>query len=152
LILIFRNVFDLTYVGEDNKKHRPYIIHRALLGSIERFTGVLIEHYAGHLPIWLSPIQVAIIPIADRHLDYAKEVFELLKAQNIRAYIDDRPERMNAKIRDNELQKIPILLVVGDKEVQEKSLSVRSKNEEFQGVMNVYDFIEKLKTAIQNKR
>ena len=144
--------FDLTYVGEDNKKHRPYIIHRALLGSIERFTGVLIEHYAGHLPIWLSPIQAAIIPIADRHLDYAKEVFELLKAQNIRAYIDDRPERMNAKIRDNELQKIPILLVVGDKEVQEKSLSVRSKNEEFQGVMNVYDFIEKLKTAIQNKR
>ena len=144
--------FDLTYVGEDNKKHRPYIIHRALLGSIERFTGVLIEHYAGHLPIWLSPIQVAIIPIADRHLDYAKEVFELLKAQNIRAYIDDRSERMNAKIRDNELQKIPILLVVGDKEVQEKSLSVRSKNEEFQGVMNVYDFIEKLKTAIQNKR
>jgi len=144
--------FDLTYVGEDNKKHRPYIIHRALLGSIERFTGVLIEHYAGHLPIWLSPIQAAIIPIADRHLDYAKEVFELLKAQNIRAYIDDRPERMNAKIRDNELQKIPILLVVGDKEVQEKSLSVRSKNEEFQGVMGVYDFIEKLKTAIQNKR
>ncbi|AEF18903.1 MULTISPECIES: threonine--tRNA ligase [unclassified Hydrogenobaculum] len=144
--------FDLTYVGEDNKKHRPYIIHRALLGSIERFTGVLIEHYAGHLPIWLSPIQAAIIPIADRHLDYAKEVFELLKARNIRAYIDDRPERMNAKIRDNELQKIPILLVVGDKEVQEKSLSVRSKNEEFQGVMNVYDFIEKLKTAIQNKR
>ena len=144
--------FDLTYVGEDNKKHRPYIIHRALLGSIERFTGVLIEHYAGHLPIWLSPIQVAIIPIADRHLDYAKEVFELLKAQNIRAYIDDRPERMNAKIRDNELQKIPILLVVGDKEVQEKSLSVRSKNEEFQGVIGVYDFIEKLKTAIQNKR
>jgi len=144
--------FDLTYVGEDNKKHRPYIIHRALLGSIERFTGVLIEHYAGHLPIWLSPIQAAIIPIADRHLDYAKEVFELLKTQNIRAYIDDRPERMNAKIRDNELQKIPILLVVGDKEVQEKSLSVRSKNEEFQGVMNVYDFIEKLKTAIQNKR
>lgn len=144
--------FDLTYVGEDNKKHRPYIIHRALLGSIERFTGVLIEHYAGHLPIWLSPIQAAIIPIADRHLDYAKEVFEFLKAQNIRAYIDDRPERMNAKIRDNELQKIPILLVVGDKEVQEKSLSVRSKNEEFQGVIGVYDFIEKLKTAIQNKR
>lgn len=144
--------FDLTYVGEDNKKHRPYIIHRALLGSIERFTGVLIEHYAGHLPIWLSPIQAAIIPIADRHLDYAKEVFELLKAQNIRAYIDDRPERMNAKIRDNELQKIPILLVVGDKEVQEKSLSVRSKNEEFQGVIGVYDFLEKLKTAIQNKR
>jgi len=144
--------FDLTYVGEDNKKHRPYIIHRALLGSIERFTGVLIEHYAGHLPIWLSPIQAAIIPIADRHLDYAKEVFELLKAQNIRAYIDDRPERMNAKIRDNELQKIPILLVVGDKEVQEKSLSVRSKNEELQGVIGVYDFLEKLKTAIQNKR
>jgi len=144
--------FDLTYVGEDNKKHRPYIIHRALLGSIERFTGVLIEHYAGHLPIWLSPIQVAIIPIADRHLDYAKEVFELLKAQNIRTYIDDRPERMNAKIRDNELQKIPILLVIGDKEAQGKSLSIRSKNEEFQGVMNVYDFIEKLKTAIQNKR
>jgi len=144
--------FDLTYVGEDNKKHRPYIIHRALLGSIERFTGVLIEHYAGHLPIWLSPIQAAIIPIADRHLDYAKEVFELLKAQNIRAYIDDRPERMNAKIRDNELQKIPILLVVGDKEVQEKSLSIRSKNEELQGVIGVYDFLEKLKTAIQNKR
>ena len=144
--------FDLTYVGEDNKKHRPYIIHRALLGSIERFTGVLIEHYAGHLPIWLSPIQAAIIPIADRHLDYAKEVFELLKAQNIRAYIDDRPERMNAKIRDKELQKIPILLVLGDKEVQEKSLSVRSKNEELQGVIGVYDFLEKLKTAIQNKR
>ncbi len=143
--------FDLTYVGEDNKKHRPYIIHRALLGSIERFTGVLIEHYAGSFPIWLSPIQVAIIPIADRHLGYAKEVFELLKAKNIRAYIDDRAERMNAKIRDNELKKIPIILVLGDKEAQDKTVSIRSKHENLQGVAGLEDFIGKIQEAIKNK-
>ena len=143
--------FDLTYVGEDNKKHRPYIIHRALLGSIERFTGVLIEHYAGNFPIWLSPIQVALVPIADRHLDYAKEVFELLKAKNIRAYLDDRPERMNAKIRDNEVKKIPVILVMGDKEVQSKSVSARSKYEHLQGVFGIEEFVEKLQETIKNK-
>ncbi len=143
--------FDLTYIGEDNKKHRPYIIHRALLGSIERFTGVLIEHYAGNFPIWLSPIQVAIIPIADRHLEYAKEVFELLKAKNIRAYIDDRAERMNAKIRDNELKKIPIILVLGDKEASNKTVSIRSKYENLQGAVSIDDFIEKIYETIQNK-
>ncbi|MCS7313824.1 MAG: His/Gly/Thr/Pro-type tRNA ligase C-terminal domain-containing protein, partial [Acidobacteria bacterium] len=98
--------FDLTFIGEDGKAYRPYMIHRALLGSMERFMGVLIEHFAGAFPVWLSPVQAVLIPIADRHLDYAHQVAARLKAAGLRVEVDDRSERMNAKIRDAQLQKI----------------------------------------------
>ena len=143
--------FDMTYVGPDNKKHRPYMIHRAILGSIERFTGILLEHYAGLLPIWLSPTQVMIIPIADRHHDYAKKVLETLRSEGIRAEVDLREERMNAKIRDAELKKIPVILVVGDKEVQSNTVSVRSKKEGNLGAMELGKFIEWIKEKVRNK-
>ena len=103
--------FDLTYIGEDGQPHRPYMVHRALLGSLERFFGVLIEHYAGAFPVWLSPVQVALIPIADRHIDYAKDVAGQLRKAGLRVMVDDRSERMNAKIRDAQNQKIPYMLV-----------------------------------------
>ncbi|RUM32013.1 MAG: threonine--tRNA ligase [Aquifex sp.] len=143
--------FDMTYVGPDNQRHRPYMIHRALLGSIERFTGILLEHYAGLLPLWLSPTQVMIVPIADRHHEYAKEVLETLQEKNIRAEIDLREERMNAKIRDAELKKIPVILVIGDREVENKTVSVRTKKEGNLGAMEVPKFIEWIKEKIRNK-
>jgi threonyl-tRNA synthetase len=143
--------FDMTYVGSDNKRHRPYMIHRALLGSIERFTGVLLEHYAGALPVWLSPVQVRIIPISETHLPYSKELQVKLRSEGLRVEIDDRQERLNAKIRDAELQKIPYTVVIGDKEVQEGKLSVRSKKEGNLGSMSLEDFIHHLKERIRNK-
>ncbi len=143
--------FDMTYIGPDNQKHRPYMIHRALLGSIERFTGVLLEHYAGLLPVWLSPTQVRIIPIADRHKDYAKKVYEKLTSEGFRVEVDDRDERMNAKIRDAELMKIPYVLVVGDREVEQDTVSVRSKREGNLGSMSVEEFAQMLKLKVERK-
>jgi threonyl-tRNA synthetase len=119
--------FDLTYVGEDNAEHRPVVIHRAVSGSLERFIAILIEHYAGAFPLWLAPVQVMVLPIADRHTDYAVEVGKTLDAAGIRAEVDDRQEKVNYKIREAQLQKIPYMLVVGDKEVAEKAVAVRSR-------------------------
>ena len=133
--------FDLTYVGEDGQLHRPYMIHRALLGSMERFFGVLIEHYAGAFPVWLSPQQAAIIPIADRHLDYAFEVEKQLKAAGIRAKVDNRSERMNAKIRDAQKEKIPYMLVIGDQEEESRRVSLRLRSGDNPGAMSLDDFI-----------
>ena len=110
--------FDVSYIGEDGQEHRPYMVHRALLGSIERFFGVLIEHYAGAFPTWLSPVQAVVIPIADRHLEYAEKVANRLRSNNIRINVDKRTDRMNAKIRDAQIQKIPYMLIVGDREVE----------------------------------
>ena len=129
--------FDLTYIGEDGQPHRPYMVHRALLGSLERFFGVLIEHYAGAFPVWLSPIQVAIIPIADRHVEYAGKVLQELKAAGLRVQLDDRGERMNSKIRDAQNQKIPYMLVIGDKEQEEGKVALRLRNGENPGPMLV---------------
>ncbi len=143
--------FDMTYVGPDNKRHRPYMIHRALLGSIERFTGVLLEHYAGALPVWLSPVQVRIIPVSEKHLPYSKELEMRLRSEGLRVETDDRQERLGAKIRDAELQKIPYVLVVGDREVQEGKVSVRSKKEGDLGSMELEDFIKHIKEKIKNK-
>ncbi len=134
--------FDLTYVGEDGKEHRPYMIHRALLGSMERFMGVLIEHHAGAFPIWIAPVQVEIIPIADRHLGHANNIAERLRERRFRVEVDSRSERMNAKIRDAQLQKIPYMLVVGDREVKTDSVSVRLRSEEDLGAMSVDDFLD----------
>jgi len=144
--------FDLTYIGEDGQPHRPYMIHRALLGSMERFFGVLIEHYAGAFPVWLSPVQAVLIPIADRHLDYARQVADELKKAGLRAMVDDRADRMNAKIRDAQKQKIPYMLVIGDKEQEGGEVALRLRNGENPGPMRVADFIARAKDDIAAKR
>lgn len=144
--------FDLAFAGEDGKVHRPYMVHRALLGSIERFFGVLIEHYAGAFPVWLAPVQVVIIPIADRHLLYAQMVEKRLKENGLRTEIDDRPERMQAKIRDAQLQKIPYMLVVGDREAEEGAVSVRLRTEEDLGKKSMDQFLSLALEAIKEKR
>ena len=143
--------FDLAFVGEDGQEHRPYMIHRALLGSMERFMGVLIEHFAGAFPVWLAPTQAVLIPIADRHFDYAGEVAEKLRDSGLRVEVDTRGERMNAKIRDAQNQKIPYMLVVGDREVEGEAVSVRLRSEENLGAMPVRSFIERAKDDIRNR-
>jgi len=143
--------FDLSYIGEDGQPHRPYMVHRALLGSLERFFGVLIEHYAGAFPAWLSPIQVAIIPIADRHLEYAAKVQQELKQAGLRVQLDDRGDRMNAKIRDAQNQKIPYMLVIGDKEQEEGKVALRLRNGENPGPMLLEEFIHKAQDEITKK-
>jgi threonyl-tRNA synthetase len=143
--------FDLSFIGEDGLPHRPYMVHRALLGSLERFFGVLIEHYAGAFPVWLSPVQVAIIPIADRHVEYAKEVAAQLRKARLRVMVDDRSERMNAKIRDAQNQKIPYMLVIGDKEIENQQVALRLRNGENPGPMLIPDFIARSKDEIDRK-
>jgi threonyl-tRNA synthetase len=122
--------FGLEYTGEDGQPKRPYMVHRALLGSMERFFGVLIEHFAGAFPLWLAPVQAVVIPIADRHVAYAQQVAERLKALDFRVEVDQRNERMQAKIRDAQLQKVPFMLVVGDKEAEAGAVSVRRRTGE----------------------
>ena len=143
--------FDLTYVGDDGQQHRPYMVHRALLGSLERFFGVLIEHYAGAFPVWLSPVQAVMIPIADRHNDYARSVAEQLRKAGLRVTVDDRSERMNAKIRDAQNQKIPYMLVVGDKEAENGQVALRLRGGENPGPMPVADFVARAKEEISQK-
>jgi threonyl-tRNA synthetase len=143
--------FDLTYIGEDGQPHRPYMVHRALLGSIERFFAVLIEHYAGAFPVWLAPVQAMLIPIADRHVDYAWEVAKKLKAAGMRVQVDDGAERMQAKIRNAQTQKIPYMLVIGDKEIEQGAVALRLRSGENPGPMNVDAFIEKARIEIDEK-
>ena len=119
--------FDLRYTGADNTEHRPVVIHRAIFGSVERFIGILVEHFAGAFPLWLAPVQAIVLPIADRHLDYANEVVATLRANGLKAEADDRQEKVNYKIREAQLQKIPYMLVVGDKEVTDRAVAVRSR-------------------------
>lgn len=132
--------FDMTYIEEDGQPYRPYMIHRALMGSIERFFGILIEHYGGAFPVWLAPVQVVIIPIADRHQAFAQEVSATLKLAGLRVQVDDRSDRMNAKIRDAEKQKVPYMLVVGDREMEEGAVDVRRRSGERLGAMQVEAF------------
>jgi threonyl-tRNA synthetase len=119
--------FDLKYVGADNTEHRPVVIHRAIFGSLERFIGILIEHFAGAFPLWFAPVQAIVLPIADRHLDYAREVVTAVKRAGLRADLDDRQEKVNYKIREAQIQKIPYMLVVGDREAAERAVAVRSR-------------------------
>jgi threonyl-tRNA synthetase len=118
---------DLDYVGEDNQRHRPVMIHRTVLGSIERFLAILIEHYGGALPAWLAPVQGVVVPVADRHAAYAEEVKAALQAVELRIEVDLRPESVSKKIRDGEVQKVPFMLVVGDREVEQRSVTLRSR-------------------------
>jgi threonyl-tRNA synthetase len=142
--------FDISYIGEDGGAHRPYMVHRALMGSLERFMGVLIEHYAGAFPLWLSPVQVEMIPITDRHLDYAFDVMKQLKAVGIRCEVDDSSNRMNAKIRAAQKQKIPYMLVVGDQEVEAGQVAPRLRSGEKLDAMPVADFIARAQNEIEN--
>jgi len=144
--------FGLTYVGEDGAEHRPYMIHRALYGSMERFFGVLIEHYSGAFPVWLAPVQARLIPIADRHVAYAREVADKLKEAGLRVEVDDSDQRMNAKIREAQLQKIPYMLVVGDREVTAGAVAVRLRNGENPGAMPLAQFIEMAQATVREKR
>jgi len=145
------NRFDMTYIAEDGKEHRPFMVHRALLGSLERFIGCLIEHYGGAFPVWLSPIQVNVIPIADRHIDYAQTVAERMKAAGIRVTVNESSERMNAKIRNAQLQKIPYMMVVGDREQEAGAVAVRLRTEEDLGDMQIDDAIQLIRTKIEEK-
>ena len=138
--------FDLEYTGSDDKKHRPVMIHRAPFGSMERFVAVLLEHTGGKLPLWLTPDQVMILPISEKYNDYAKKVCELLENNEIRAFIDDRNETIGKKIRENELKRIPFLLIVGEKEETSKTVSVRKQGGEDKGAMPIDDFVKILQT------
>ena len=142
--------FDLTYIGEDGEKHRPVMLHRVIFGSIERFIGILIEHFAGAFPVWLSPVQVKIIPIADAQLEYANKVAEQLKKYNIRLEIDDRNEKVGYKIREAQLQKVPYMLILGEKEVKDNAVSVRDRKEGDLGVISIEEFILKIKKEMEN--
>ena len=133
--------FELEYTGKDGQFHRPVMVHRALWGSAERFFGMLIEHYKGAFPIWLAPVQVTIISIADRHIDYARAIAEQLRAVGIRMQVDDRPERMNSKIRDAEVRKVPYIIVVGDKEMNNGTISVRSREDGDTGSITLESFL-----------
>ena len=140
--------FQLEYTGSDNQKHRPVMIHRAPFGSMERFTAVLIEHTAGHFPLWLTPDQVAILPISEKYNDYAEQVRLALEAQDVRAIVDDRNEKIGRKIRDNEMKHIPYLLVVGEKEAAEGLVAVRKQGEGDQGSMTIADFAKKVNDEV----
>ena len=142
--------FGLGYIGPDNQLHRPVMIHRAPFGSMERFCGVLIEHFAGSFPVWLSPVQVMVLPIAERHHAYARELVDLMRADNIRAEADDRNEKIGLKIREAQLKKVPYMLVVGDKEVESGSASLRTRKEGDQGSLSKEQLLARIRGAIQS--
>ena len=142
--------FELEYIGEDGDKHRPVVIHRAILGSLDRFMAFLIEETKGAFPTWLCPVQVKVIPITDKQVDYAKKVVELLEDENVRVELDDRSEKMGYKIREAQLQKIPYMLIVGDKEIEAGAVGVRSRKDGDIGQMPTQEFIQKIKDEINN--
>lgn len=143
--------FDIHYIGEDNAQHRPVMIHRTVLGSMERFVAGLIEHYNGAFPAWLAPVQVRIIPIADRHFDYAKRVEKAFRDQSLRVETDARSEKVGYKIREAQMEKIPYMIVVGDKEVEEEKISVRSRSEGDLGVMGLPEFSARIAREIRER-
>jgi threonyl-tRNA synthetase len=143
--------FELDYIGSDNQKHRPVMIHRAPFGSMERFVAVLIEHTGGKFPLWLTPDQVVVMPISEKHNDYAKKVFNYLTDNDIRGLMDERNEKIGKKIRDNELKKIPYLIIVGEKEAESQLVSVRKHGEGDQGSMPLNEFVSFLLKEIHNQ-
>ena len=143
--------FELEYVGEDGERHQPVMVHRALFGSVERFFGVLIEHYAGAFPLWLAPVQVGLVPISERHHEYAHKVEAELKAAGLRVEVDDRNEKMNGKIRDFANRKTPYILVFGDKEQEAQRVSVRTRAKGDQGSIPLAEFISKAQELIKNQ-
>lgn len=144
--------FDLNYIGQDGEKHRPVMLHRVVFGSIERFIGVLIEHYAGAFPTWLAPVQVKILTISDKQKEYADELVKQFMKEGIRAELDDREEKIGYKIREAQLQKIPYMLIIGEKEVEANAVGVRARKEGDIGQMPVKEFISKIKEEIEEKK
>ena len=144
--------FDITYIGQDGEKHRPVMIHRVAFGSIERFIGILIEHYAGKFPVWLAPTQVRILPISDKYNDYANEVKKALFDRGIRVEIDDRAEKTGFKIREAQLQKIPYMLIVGEKEAADKTVSVRSRDNGEVGSISLDEFITTISEEVESRK
>jgi len=140
--------FGLTYVGADNAEHELYVVHRALYGSFERFLGILIEHFAGDFPYWLAPVQVVVVPIGEKHHAYANEVGVKLKAVGVRVHVDVRNEKMNAKIREHAMQKVPFMLVVGDKEAEAGKVNVRTRGKEKTEDMGTEEFGERVRGLI----
>jgi threonyl-tRNA synthetase len=143
--------FELEYKGEDGELHQPVMVHRALFGSVERFFGVLIEHYAGAFPLWLAPVQIGIVPISEKHVEYAASVKAKLEAAGLRVEVDERNEKMNAKIREFTLQKVPFVLVMGDKEAAAEAVSVRTRGKGDEGSVSLTDFIERAKALVASK-
>jgi threonyl-tRNA synthetase len=143
--------FELEYVGADNQRHRPVMIHRAILGSVERFLGILIEHYGGDFPLWLAPVQCMLVPVSERHVEYALEIQQKMVAHGLRCDIDVRNEKIGAKIRDAENRKINYMFIVGDNEIENKTLSVRKRKKGNQGEMPVEVCIEKLEEEITRR-
>ena len=143
--------FALEYVAEDGSRKRPVMVHRALYGSMERFFGVLIEHYAGAFPVWLSPVQVVLVPITERHVEYANKVADELKAVGVRVEVDARNEKMNAKIREHALQKVPFILIVGDKEAQAGTVNIRTRGKEKTEDMSSAEFVGHIGRLIGEK-
>ena len=144
--------FELEYTGEDNQKHRPVMIHRAPFGSMERFVAVLIEHTAGKFPLWLTPDQAVILPISEKSNEYAHKVKELLEAQDVRVIVDDRNEKLGRKIRDNELKRIPYMLIVGEKEAEEGLVSVRQQGGgEANGSMTIQQFADFINQTVKDQ-
>jgi len=143
--------FNVTYVGDDGKPHKVVMVHRAVLGSMERFMGTLIEHYAGAFPVWLSPLQIIILPIADRHLSYAQSLREELQKEELRVKVDSRNEKVGFKIREAEMEKLPYMLIVGDKEVEGKTISVRNREKGDLGIMNLDKFKKRVLEEVRRK-
>ena len=144
--------FEIKYVDADGEEKQPYVIHRALIGSFERFFAFLIEHHGGDFPLWLAPDQVTVIPISEKHIAYAKEIFESLENSNIRVTLDDRNKSMQSKIRDAEKLKIPYLVILGDKEIETETVSVRSRLNKEIGLMKKQEFIDYLEEEIRTKK
>jgi threonyl-tRNA synthetase len=144
--------FDLRYIGADNAEHRPVVVHRAIFGSFERFIGILIEHFAGAFPLWMAPLQVTVLPIADRHTGYAAEVLAALQAAGLRATLDDRQEKVNYKIREAQLQKVPYMLVVGDREAADRAVAVRSRSRGDLGAAPLDRFLAEALAEVAEKR
>jgi threonyl-tRNA synthetase len=143
--------FELEYVGEDGERHRPVMVHRALFGSVERFFGVLIEHYAGAFPMWLAPVQVGLVPISEKHLEYAESVKKKLEAAGLRVELDGRNEKMNAKVREFALQKVPFVLIMGDKEAAAEAVSVRTRGKGDEGSVALTAFLDRAKGLVESK-
>ena len=144
--------FDIGYMGEDNIKHRPVMIHRTVLGSIERFLGILIEHYSGNLPPWLAPQQIAVLPISEKFYDYGSGVYSQLEKKGFRVEIDNRIESLNKKIRQAEVKKIPYMVIVGKNEKDTGTITVRKKTGGDMKEIKLSDFISELKDVIENKK
>jgi threonyl-tRNA synthetase len=144
--------FEINYIGADDSEHRPVMIHRALLGSFERFIGILTEHFAGEFPLWLSPVQALVLPIADRHVDYAREVADELHGAGLRVEVDDRSESVGRKIRDAELRKVPYMLVVGDEEAGDRKVAVRRHRRGDLGALPVAEFARNALDEVRERR